>query len=104
LEKTIESAPEQLKKLKEWLEEPCDEVIFTGCGSTHYLSLAAAKTWTFPDRSFCPGVFQVLRSGITPKYTFADLKPKLVAISRSGETTETINALEVFKQKPHRIA
>ena len=26
-----------------WRSEPFDEVIFTGCGSTHYLSITAAS-------------------------------------------------------------
>lgn len=96
--KTIESAPDQLKKLAEWLDKPCDEVIFTGCGSTHYLSLAASKTWTFLTGYSARGI-PGSEIWYYPDYTFTGLKPKLVAISRSGETTETINALEVFKQK-----
>lgn len=96
--KTIESAPDQFKKLTEWLDEPCDEVIFTGCGSTHYLSLAAAKTWTFLTGRSARGI-PASEIWFYPDYTFSKLKPKLVAVSRSGVTTETINALDIFEKK-----
>ena len=96
--KTIESSPDQLDRVADWLAKSYDEVIFTGCGSTHYLSLAAAKTWTFLTGHSARGI-PGSEIWYYPEYTFTDLKPKLVAVSRSGETTETIKALEVFKQK-----
>ena len=75
------------------------QVIFTGCGSTYYLALAAAalfqelsgqaaralpasELWLYPQSSY-PKSGQVL----------------LVAISRSGETTETLHACESFLSK-----
>jgi glucosamine--fructose-6-phosphate aminotransferase (isomerizing) len=71
------------------------QMIFTGCGSTYYLSLAAAtltqeltglpsralpasELWLYPASSYTPG------------------KTLLVAISRSGETTETLQACQAF--------
>ena len=73
-----------------------DQVIFTGCGSTYYLSLASAalfqqitglptralpasELWLYPRSSY-------ISSGRT----------LLIAISRSGETTETLNACQSF--------
>jgi glucosamine--fructose-6-phosphate aminotransferase (isomerizing) len=73
------------------------QVIFTGCGSTYYLALAAAalyrqlsgrvatglpasEIWLYPGSAY-PGSARTL----------------LVAISRSGETTETVAACEAFK-------
>jgi len=35
----------QSEPLTQYLHRPWAEVLFTGCGSTHYLSLAAAKSW-----------------------------------------------------------
>lgn len=96
--KTLDSSSEQLNKLHEWLEETYDEVIFTGCGSTHYLSLAASKTWTYLTGCSARGIASS-EIWYYPDYTFSKLKPKLVAISRSGETTETIHALDEFKKK-----
>lgn len=74
-----------------------DHVVFTGCGSTYYLALAAAaalrelagisaiglpasEVWLNPLGSF-PGGARTL----------------LVPVSRSGETTETLRAVEAFR-------
>jgi len=72
-------------------------VLFTGCGSTYYVALAAAalgqelsgipmqglpasEVWLY-GRSAC----------VSPERTV------LVAVSRSGETTETLRACETFR-------
>jgi glutamine---fructose-6-phosphate transaminase (isomerizing) len=77
-----------------------DQVLFTGCGSTYYLSLAAAcltqeltgrpcrafpasELWLYPGSSYCRA----------PSPTYKTL---LVAVSRSGETSETLRACEAF--------
>ena len=71
-----------------------DEVIFTGCGSTYYLALAAAalvqeltgvrakalpasEVWLYPASAYRAGA-----------------KTLLIAVSRSGTTTETLRAVE----------
>ncbi len=73
-----------------------DRIIVVGCGSTHYLAQTAAVTlmhragvparglpaselWLFPA---------AVRSG----------RPLLLAVSRSGSTTETLRALERFRE------
>jgi glucosamine--fructose-6-phosphate aminotransferase (isomerizing) len=80
-------------------ENVAHQVVFTGCGSTYYLALTAAtlfQTLTqipaqaypaselvlFPDRIYVPNT-----------------KPLLVTVSRSGETTETIDAVQVFRNQ-----
>jgi glucosamine--fructose-6-phosphate aminotransferase (isomerizing) len=77
-----------------------ESVIFTGCGSTYYLSLASAallqevtgiparglpasEIWLYPHSAY-----------------LADRRTLLVAVSRSGETTETLRACESFLAKP----
>lgn len=82
-----------------WHRQNVQRVIFTGCGSTYYLSLVAASLFQalngipaearpasevvlFPDLVFVP----------TPRTV-------LVTISRSGETTETLDAVEVFRAR-----
>ncbi len=79
-----------------WQRGPYDHILFTGCGSTYFLSLAAAallqelsgqavralpasELWLAPASSYA-------RRGRT----------LLVAISRSGSTTETVRACEAF--------
>jgi glucosamine--fructose-6-phosphate aminotransferase (isomerizing) len=75
-----------------------DYFLFTGCGSTYYLALAtaslvqeelgvyaralpASEIWLYPRSSYLP-----------------NKRTLLVAVSRSGETTETIRAVDAFKK------
>jgi len=73
-----------------------DQVLFTGCGSTYYLSLAAAALYAEltgrPARAV-PGGDLLLN----PQTVLTSQKTLLVAISRSGTTTETVKATEKFK-------
>ena len=75
-----------------------EQVIFTGCGSTHYLSLAAAALYqeltgraarAVPASELLLNPQTVIRRIDSPTL--------LVAISRSGTTTETVKAAEKFK-------
>jgi glutamine---fructose-6-phosphate transaminase (isomerizing) len=72
------------------------QVIFTGCGSTYYLALAAAAATQelcgLPARAF-PASELWLNPGSS--YTTRD-QTLLVAVSRSGETTETLRACGSF--------
>jgi len=72
------------------------QVLFTGCGSTYYLSLAAAALYqelTGRVARAVPGGELLLNSQII----FTNQMTLLVAISRSGTTTETVKAVEKFK-------
>lgn len=73
-----------------------DQVIFTGCGSTYYLSLAAAAL--YQELTGCPG--RAVPGGelvLNSKTVLTDRKTLLVAISRSGTTSETLKAVENFR-------
>jgi len=85
-----------------FMENQVAQVIFTGCGSTYYLALTAAaltqELTGLPARAFpaselwlYPGSSYASR---TESSTCA--RTLLVAISRSGETTETLRACESF--------
>jgi glucosamine--fructose-6-phosphate aminotransferase (isomerizing) len=91
-----------------------DQIIFTGCGSTYYLAMAAAsltqeltgypcrafpasELWLYPNSSYCRA-FSPTYKAASPTYkaerpTYRTL---LVAVSRSGETSETLRACEAF--------
>lgn len=75
-----------------------DHVLFSGCGSTYYLSLAAAALYQeltgVPARAV-PGSELLLNPGtvLTAERTL------LVAVSRSGTTTETVRAAQRFKEE-----
>ena len=75
-----------------------NQVIFTGCGSTYYLSLSAAAMYqelTGRSARAIPGGELLLNS----QTALTDQRTLLVAISRSGTTTETVKAVEIFKNK-----
>ena len=75
--------------------ETVKQVIFTGCGSTYYLALAAAALYQNLTGQISRGLpASELWQYPTLSYPAGDVL--LVAISRSGATTETINACEAF--------
>ena len=72
------------------------QVIFTGCGSTYYLSLAAAAL--YQELTGCPA--RAVPAGelvLNRRTVLTDQKTLLVAVSRSGTTSETVRAVEDFK-------
>ena len=74
-----------------------EQVIFTGCGSTYYLSLVAATLYqelTGRAARAVPASELLLNPQIVVQ---DDISQLLVAISRSGTTTETVRAVEKFK-------
>jgi glucosamine--fructose-6-phosphate aminotransferase (isomerizing) len=77
------------------------QVLFTGCGSTYYLSLAAAALFqelTGRIARAVPGGELLLNPSIIVTDTNSE-DTLLVAISRSGSTTETVRAVEQFKRQ-----
>ena len=79
--------------------ENYNQVIFAGCGSTYYLSLAVAALYQELNgraaRAISGG--ELLLNSQTVLTT--DQRTLLVAISRSGTTTETVKAVEKFKKE-----
>lgn len=72
------------------------QVFFTGCGSTYYLALAAAaltqELTGIPARGFPASELWLYPQTCYPRRG----RVLLVAISRSGETTETLRACQGF--------
>src|SRR5512145_2663669 len=76
-----------------------DQVLFTGCGSTYYLSLAAAALYqelTGRAARAVPASELLLNPQTVVRDNISHL---LIAISRSGTTTETVKATEKFKEE-----
>lgn len=75
-----------------------DHVIFTGCGSPYYLALAAAAL--FQELNGQPArALPASELWLSPRSAYARSgKTLLVAVSRSGETTELVRACEAFKR------
>jgi len=73
-----------------------ESVIFTGCGSTYYLSLASAALLQEVTGISARGL-PASEIWLYPRSAYvADRRTLLVAVSRSGETTETLRACESF--------
>ncbi len=81
-----------------WMDNSEKQVLFTGCGSTYYLSLVAAALVREIDGRGAYGV-PAGELFLYPATTYDHLKPHiLVAISRSGTTSETLAAVKHFQQ------
>ncbi len=79
--------------------ESFDEVVFTGCGSTYYLSIAAATLWQsmldVPARAYPAGeLYLYPQTAYGPS---SGRRTLMVAVSRSGTTSETIAAVRQFQ-------
>lgn len=76
-----------------------DQVIFIGCGSTYYLSLAAAALYQELTGRTARAVpaSELLLNLQTVMAQTGSLRYLLVALSRSGTTSETVKAVEKFK-------
>ncbi len=72
-----------------------ENILFTGCGSTYYLSLAAAALTQEMTGLACRA-FPASELWLYPGSSFTEGKTLLVAVSRSGETTETLRACQSF--------
>ncbi len=93
------------ERLQELLFSQCwDTILFAGCGSTHYLSLAAASLHQLMTGQRSRGVpsseLALFPAGIYPDNPTAQVL--LVAASRSGETSETLWAVD--RQRERRQA
>ncbi|MBE7554848.1 MAG: SIS domain-containing protein [Anaerolineales bacterium] len=87
---------EALQRL--WATGSYDQIIFTGCGSTYYLSLAgAALVQELTGRAVraVPGGELVMYPASA--YVVQD-RTLLITVSRSGETSETLQAVKQFRQ------
>jgi glutamine---fructose-6-phosphate transaminase (isomerizing) len=97
----LEVVEQERPRLKALLDADYDQVLFTGCGSTYYLSLAAAASFQELTGRFAraaPGSELLLNSQTVLSRAIKG-NTLLVAISRSGSTTETVRAVEQFKQQ-----
>ncbi|MCG8347346.1 MAG: SIS domain-containing protein [Chloroflexales bacterium] len=97
---TLEELSPQLDPLAQlWAEEQFEQVIFTGCGSPYYLALTGAAL--FQSLTKIPSqAYPASEIVLFPDMVFTPYKKiLLIAISRSGETTETIEAVEEFQRR-----
>jgi glucosamine--fructose-6-phosphate aminotransferase (isomerizing) len=93
---TLDTFSAHQDNLREFLDQTAfDRMLVIGCGSTYYLSQAAATTLIHRacrSAQACPSSeLWLLPRAIPPGHTL------LIPVSRSGATTETLYATEKFK-------
>jgi glucosamine--fructose-6-phosphate aminotransferase (isomerizing) len=96
---TIRAFLDQKKDILAYLENYTDtEIVLTGCGTSYYLPLTAAAIYT----NFAGGKAKGVPASeimLFPKTIFAkDRNYLLVAISRTGNTPETVAATRYMKE------
>jgi len=94
---TLDTFATQKAALESFLDQAdFDQVVVVGCGSTHYLAQTAAATLAHSTGIPC----RALPS--SELWLFPDMVPMgrtlLLAVSRSGTTTETLWVLESFRR------
>lgn len=77
-------------------------ILFTGCGSTYYLSMAAASLFQEltgrTARAVSGGELLLNSKTVVDQTSSSNHKTLLIAVSRSGATTETVRATEQFRK------
>ena len=73
-----------------------DQVILTGCGSTYYLSIWGARSIQKITRKLCKPLPASELWLNTENWIDPSKKTLLIAVSRSGETSETALAMKKF--------
>lgn len=98
--KAIEAFWQQSAALKSlWDEGGFNQVLFTGCGSTYYLAHAGAAL--FQQRTgISSRAYPASEIALYPDLVFLpNTKTLMIAVSRSGETTETVQAMRVYRER-----
>jgi glucosamine--fructose-6-phosphate aminotransferase (isomerizing) len=95
---TLDAVQSFPAELAGWLRKPWGEVVFVGCGSTYYLSLSAAAIWQSISGIPAKGM-PSSELWLFPKSMAWRRPALLVAVSRSGETSETLRAADVFAEQ-----
>lgn len=84
-----------------WRPGKTQEVIFTGCGSTYYLSRSAAEIFK-GETGALVSAYPASDLYLFPDLVLTkDISRMLVTISRSGETSETLRAADQFHARDH---
>ncbi len=97
---TLEVMRNQSESLSSfWGQGQFQQVIFTGCGSTYYLAQFGAALLRSQAR-IPAHAYPASELALFPEACFdPEVNTLLVAVSRSGETTETLGAVRLFRAR-----
>jgi glucosamine--fructose-6-phosphate aminotransferase (isomerizing) len=96
----VKAIQRSIERIKELNLNIYTQVLFIGCGSTYYLSLAAASLF----QSVTGIIARAMPSSellLFPESVYSKGKQLMIAISRSGSTSETLRVARDFKANHH---
>ena len=98
--RTVERARERGRIFEQFLPiEQYTDIVITGCGSSHHLAMCASFGWSEMLRRPVVAVASSELAHFPEHYLMRGSKPLLIAISRSGDTTEVRLAVERLKRE-----
>lgn len=98
-QRTVELAEERSRIFERFLPlENYSDIIITGCGSSHHLALCASFAWSEILGRPVAAVASSELAHFPEHYLARDAKPLVLAISRSGDTTEVKLAVERLRR------
>lgn len=98
-QRTVELACERSRIFEQFL--PLDaytDIIITGCGSSHHLALCASFAWSGTLERPVAAIASSELAHFPEHYLVRDAKPLVIAISRSGDTTEVKLAVDRLRR------
>lgn len=99
-QRTVERAEQRSRIFEQFLPlEQYTDILITGCGSSHHLAMSASFAWSEMLGRPVSAVASSELAHFSHHYLSAGARPLLIAVSRSGETTEVVLAIERLKQK-----
>ncbi len=98
-QRTVELARERSRIFERFLPlEDYTEIIITGCGSSHHLAICASFAWSEPLERPVAAIASSELAHFPEHYLVRHAKPLVIAISRSGDTTEVKLAVDRLRR------
>jgi glutamine---fructose-6-phosphate transaminase (isomerizing) len=98
-QRTVELAGQRSRSFEQFL--PLDaytDIIITGCGSSHHLAICGSFAWSEMLATPVAAIASSELAHFPEHYLLRDAKPLVIAISRSGDTTEVKLAVERLRR------
>ncbi|MBA4167480.1 MAG: SIS domain-containing protein [Chitinophagaceae bacterium] len=100
LEETLRYVLSMEKEINDFfIRNEFDEIVFVACGSSYWLSLSAVETFSETIGIRCSAITSGDVVMNPDQYVNRYGKPLIIAPSRSGNTTETIKAIDFLKER-----
>ena len=98
-QRTVELACERSRILEQFLPlNNFTDIVMTGCGSSHHLAICASFAWSEVLERPVAAIASSELAHFPEHYLGRNAKPLVIAISRSGDTTEVKLAVERLRR------